>query len=1152
MVRAIDSRPTLAEVATCPSCQKGLPGEFPFCPFCGASLAGSVPRSALEERKTVSVLFCDLVGFTAQSEKADPEDVRARLRPYHERVLHELERFGGRVEKFVGDAVMAVFGAPVTHEDDAERAVRAGLALLAGIEELNADEPRLELAVRAAVNTGEAVVLLDHRPERGEAFVAGDVVNTAARLQQGAPSGALVVGEATYRLTREVVEYERLSDIAAKGKTEPVRVWRARTVVGRTDLEVARTPFVGRVDELALLEHTLARTVSEFAVQLVTVVGEPGAGKSRLVSEFRQSAEAHGVSAVWRRGRCLPYGEGITFWALGEVVKAECAILESDSVEGARQKLRVAVDAAVEGEDRDWLQARLGPLVGIGAAGAVAERRELFTAWRLFLEALALHFPRVLVFEDMHWAGEPLRNFIEHLVDRATGVPLMVLCTARPELYEAAPDWGGGKRDTTTIALPPLAPQETARLVSAILAHSKLPDETQSTLVERAGGNPLFAEEFARMIADRQAETGQEPTGTVTVPETVQSLIAARLDTLPAERKALLHDAAVLGRVFWAEGVAAIGEIDPVETTEALYQLAQKELIRRVRSSSVEGQSEYAFWHELVRDVAYGQIPRAERARKHQAAAKWLEQLTGDRIADHAELLAYHYREALSLARAAGIPDHELLPGAQRFLIEAAARAERLDRTAAESLYIEALSLLGGDDYRRPQIRARLGWLAFYAGQFKEGEERFGAAIAEADALERPEAAVDAISGLSYLYSASGETQRADALLDHWAQRLDGNRPDPLLGSLYSELARRNMLAGRYAECAYWADRAIDAHGAVGNRAAIVRPLQFRGTARLTGGDFEAGPADLRESLRLGLELGLGMETNYAFVNLSNVVWWLEGTQPALELVDSGIEFAERRGLEQPLMYTRAERLWLLFDLGRWDELLDEADELARWEQDATGGAIGTVRAITLPFTASVLVRRGKAAAARALTDAYLARLRLIADPQNLVPGLAIAAVVALANGDTAAALSLVAEIDVVTADDSMEWRHFCLADATRVCVAADHLSLARQLRQSSNATTPRNEISRITADAILAEASGLPADAVRLYSQAAERWQRFGNIPERAHALVGEGRAMLASSVGGACAPLEEARDLFASLGYRPAQVESEALLAQSIAAAT
>jgi class 3 adenylate cyclase/tetratricopeptide (TPR) repeat protein len=1131
----------------CPSCGKELPGEFPFCPFCTAPLQDGAPTSALEERKVVSVLFCDLVGFTARSEKADPEDVRARLRPYHERVKQELERFGGTVEKFVGDAVMAVFGAPVIHEDDAERAVRAGLATLAAIEELNAREPGLDLTVRAAVNTGEAVVSLGARPERGDAFVAGDVVNTAARLQGAAPPGALVVSEATYRLTRDAVEYEPLPHITAKGKEESIPLWRACAFVGRARGDAARTPFVGRADELALLERTLARTLSESAVQLVTLVGEPGAGKSRLVAEIRRSTEAGAASVEWRHGRCLPYGEGITFWALGEIVKAECGILESDSVDDARSKLRAAVDAVVDGEERDWLHARLGPLVGISASGAVADRRELFTAWRSFLEALALQAPRVLVLEDMHWAGEPLLEFVEHLVDHLTDIPLLVLCTARPELYETRPGWGGGKRNSTTIALPPLAPAETARLVSAILARSILPVETQTAVMERAGGNPLFAEEFARMVTDRQTGNGDEAATDVSVPETVQALIAARLDTLPSERKALLHDAAVLGKVFWAEGVATMGGRHPDEVADALHELARKELIRSVRNSSVEGQREYAFWHVLVRDVAYAQIPRAERGRKHQAAAEWIEQLAGDRVADHAEVLAHHYREALALARTAGIPEERVVEGAQRFLIEAAERAERLDRAAAESLYLEALSLLESEDPRRTQVLGRLGWLAFWAGHFKQAEERFRAAITGADGVGRPAAAVDAIAGLSYLYSASGETGRADDLLEQWVRRLDSGRPDPVLGSLFSEFARRHMLAGRYDECALWADRAIEVHRTAGNRAAIVRPLQFRGAGRLSGSDFQGAVADMRESLRLSLELGLGIETNYAYVNLSNFVWWLEGSRPALELIDSGIEFAKRRGLEHTMMYTRAERLWLLFDLGAWDELLDEADELARWEQDATGGAIGTVGAIALPFKASVLVRRGETDDARALTSAYVDRLRQIGDPQNLVPSLAIAAVVALGSADPARALSLVAEIDEVAGDDSIEWRHFCLAEATRVCMAAGDLGPARRLRQSSTKTTPRNEISRTAADAILAEASGALTDSARLYGDAAARWKEFGNVPEQAHALLGEGRVLLALGRPGAAESLHAARDIFASLRYRDPLAEAEALLTQA-----
>jgi class 3 adenylate cyclase len=374
-------------VVICPSCGKENPDGFAFCGYCTAALAELRPAPGLEERKIVSVLFCDLVGFTAASEQQDPEDVRARIRPYHARLRQEIERYGGTVEKFVGDAVMAAFGAPVAHEDDAERAVRAGLSILEAIAKLNEAEPDLDLNVRVGVNTGEAVVAVGANPERGEGLVTGDVVNTAARIESAAPVNGVAVAEQTYRVTSNVFEYEPLTPVAVKGKAEPLALWRAKAVRVRfgTDFAQHATPFVGRELEKPLLIGIFERALQQRSVQLVTVIGEPGVGKSRLVAELFSYTDAKLEIVRWRQGRCLPYGEGITFWALGEIVKREAAILESDSAELAAAKLEAAVPP--QEAERQWLLQRLAPLVGIEAAAA--ERQESFTAWRRYLEGLA-------------------------------------------------------------------------------------------------------------------------------------------------------------------------------------------------------------------------------------------------------------------------------------------------------------------------------------------------------------------------------------------------------------------------------------------------------------------------------------------------------------------------------------------------------------------------------------------------------------------------------------------------------------------------------------------------------------------------------------------------------------------------------------------
>ena len=515
-----------------------------------------------KERKVVSVLFVDLVGFTAQSESADPEDVDALLRGYHRDVRHEIERYGGTVEKFIGDAVVAVFGAPVAHEDDPERAVRAALRIL----------DATELDIRVAVNTGEVLVDLDSRPEHGEGMVTGDAVNTASRLQSAAPVRGILVGEATHSATERTIEYQELDPVEVKGKSRPLPVWRAVGARSRLGVDVdapAAAPFVGRRREFELLQQLFERSLEESGVQLVTVVGEPGAGKTRLVAELRRWVDERPELVLWRQGRCLPYGDGIAYWPVGEAVKAQAGVLESDDLSATAAKLEIALEGMPE---PDWLRVRLAPLLGLETSGS-ATREESFAAWRTFFEELAARSPLVLIVEDLHWADAAMLDFVEHLVEWSTGGRILVISTARPELYERHPGWGGGMRNATTISLSQLSNDDTARLVAALLERSVLPAETQALLLERAGGNPLFAEEFVRMLRDRGVDDA-------VVPGNVQALIAARLDTLEPERKRLIHDAAVVGKVFWGGAVASIAGVDPSRGADGAARAG------RARSSS--------------------------------------------------------------------------------------------------------------------------------------------------------------------------------------------------------------------------------------------------------------------------------------------------------------------------------------------------------------------------------------------------------------------------------------------------------------------------------------------------------------------------------------------------------------------------------------
>ncbi|HEX9599375.1 MAG TPA: adenylate/guanylate cyclase domain-containing protein [Gaiellaceae bacterium] len=1106
---------------------------------------GADPDRPVEERKVVSVLFADLVGFTARSERADPEDVRELLRPYHSRAKHEIERLGGTVEKFVGDAVMGVFGAPTAHEDDAVRAVTAALGIVDAIAELNEARPGTGLALRAAVNTGEAIVDLSAHPERGEIMVTGDVVNTAARLQEVAPLDGVVVGELTYRTTRDSIEYEQLEPASLKGKAEPVGVWRA---TARRGVE-RRTPpvaFVGRDEDLALLEHAFTRTLRERSIQLVTVVGEPGVGKSRLVREFRSLVERRPEEVAWRQGRCLPYGEGITFWALGEIVKTHAGILESDDSTHAAEKLRAAIEVvSAESGEREWLATRLAPLAGaqLAAGAEPAERSESFTGWRRFFEAVAAERPLVLVVEDLHWADPALLEFVDHLVDWSTGVAILVISTARPELFERKPGWGGGKRNSTTISLSPLTSEETARLISALLPQAVLPAETQVALLERAGGNPLYAEEFVRMLADRGIVGGRGAVveSEILVPETVQALISARLDTLAPDRKALLQEAAVVGKVFWDGALASMAGADEESVAESLHDLVQKELVRPIRGSSVEGEAEYVFWHVLIRDVAYGQIPRLARVRKHEAAAAWMERLAGDG-SDKAEILAYHYGQALELARAAGAVEEgeRLETPAGRFLVLAGDRAVQLDVAKAEGYYRRALELLPDGHPNRAEVIAKAAETAWLAGRLLEAERGYEEAIADArrqeNVLRAGEVMVDLVASLR----DRGETRRARALLDDAVALLEREPPGRELALAYLNVARDDAVSGRARDCLESSARAIRLLERLGMRDHAARTLQFRGGARIDLGDLE-GLDDLRESLRLSLELGLGYYTVNAYGNLAENVWQIEGPAAALDLYRAGIDFGERRGIAFKTRWVEGEMLWSLFDLGGWDELLERAERLIRSDEAHGGSQVGIM---ALTYRARVLVLRGQTAEAASSRERFLAAARQSGDRQVLVPALAVAGLIGLASGDVRGAVELIDELEGSTRDYA-GWRSHELADALRVCSRAGELELGRRLLEGGAEFVPRDRHEALTARAELAEGRGESERAAELYAEAAERWGEFGHALERGLTLLGRGRCLAALGwTDEATAPLREADAAFRHLGAAPLLGETAALL--------
>ena len=673
----------------CPNCERENPDDAAFCNACGTPLEKPAAR---EERKIVTVLFVDLVGFTARAEQLDPEDVRAILNPYYTRLRSEIEVFGGTVEKFIGDAVMAVFGAPVAHGDDPERAVRAALAVRDAVAQMNEAEPELDLQVRLAVNTGEAIVALGANPDLGEGLVAGDVVNTASRLQTAAPTNGILVGQATHRATRGSFEYAEVEALVVKGKRTPVRAWLANSASsGPGERASSGVPMLGRVHELAVLNRIFDGVVADRRPHLVTVVGDAGIGKTRLGVEFSDRLEREGARVL--RGRSLPYGAVTTYGTFAQHVKGFAEIFANDDAELGREKLRAAI-GTLECEDAEELSSDLALLIGLEAGREVPDRQTLFRAARRFVELLAADQPTVLLFEDIHWAGSGTFDLVEMLASRVRDVPLLLLALARPDLQHARPGWGGGMPAYTALSLQALDDESAAELALQLLGAEV--EAATSRVVETAEGNPLFIEELAASVAERS------PASAAPLPTTIRELISARLDALPPSERTVLLDAAVVGKLFWLGALESLdGSVG--DLPELLDSLEARDLVRREPLSWIEGDEQYTFKHVMIREVAYATLPRTSRRELHAAVARFLEEATGDAAAT-ATALAEHWREAGDAERAL---DYMELAGDQ------AAGGWAKDEAAA--LYAQGLELLPDGDPRHRQL-ARKHALAAAAG----------------------------------------------------------------------------------------------------------------------------------------------------------------------------------------------------------------------------------------------------------------------------------------------------------------------------------------------------------------------------------------------------------------------------------------------------
>jgi class 3 adenylate cyclase/tetratricopeptide (TPR) repeat protein len=672
-------------VPVCASCGQENPAIARFCLACGLPLADESARR--EERRLISVLFVDLVGFTSRAEQLDPEDVQALLRPYHDAVRSEVESFGGSLEKFIGDAVVGVFGAPTAFGDDAERAVRAALTVRDTLARMDEEDPRLDLKVRIAVNTGEALVTLNARTALGESMIVGDVVNTASRLQTAAPVGGVLVGEETYQATRDSIVYAPVEAVEAKGKEQPVAAWVALRAKRQPGERAIAGALVGRAHELEMLRGIWERVSAERTPHLVTVVCPAGVGKTRLAHEFAAKVRDRGGRTV--RGRVLPYRESTAYSALAFQLKQLCSIFETDSSEAALAKLRDAVTKLLPEAETHDVTEHLAVVLGLDAATSVSDRESLFISIRSFIEAVASDQPTMFVFEDLHWADEALLDLVELLAARLRDLPVLLLVLARPELLDARPGWGGGLLAHAAIPLRPLISTDATELATNRLEDAGASLERAADLAAVAAGNPLFIEQLAAALA----ESGDPDAA---LPTTIRGIISARLDALPPGERSVLLDAAVAGRVFWRGALERMAT-EPEALAGALAHLERRELIKRERVSAFEGHEQYTFSHVLVRDVAYELLPRSARRERHREAARFFEEATGE-FGEAETALARHWRDA-------GEPDRALT-----YFVAAAEAAERgWAKQHAAELYREALRLVPEDDKdRRRELTLRL------------------------------------------------------------------------------------------------------------------------------------------------------------------------------------------------------------------------------------------------------------------------------------------------------------------------------------------------------------------------------------------------------------------------------------------------------------
>jgi class 3 adenylate cyclase/tetratricopeptide (TPR) repeat protein len=973
----------------CPACGVSAPEGARFCMSCGAGLQGEgapqapageaspssgdgaghgtvtpaapTPTPTLDERRTVTVLFADLSGYTAIAEELDPESVKRLLERILTRLGAEVDKYGGYVDKFIGDNVMAIFGAPIAHGDDAERAVRAGLGMQASMGEINAplaQQHGVTFELCVGINTGEVLA----GDVAGSYTVIGDTVNVAARLQAAALPGSVTVGERTYGATREAIAFRPLPDpLVLKGKAEPVGAWEAlagepEAGAAMPDGQPARAPLVGRTAELAQLDDLVDRVQRRRGPHLATVIGEAGVGKSRLLAQFELELAARAPRPLVRRGRCLPYGSSIAYWPLGEIIRAECEIVDGDSPATAWSKLSARLTQLLDGRegDRESSSASkvgvIGRVLGIEAPSAAPAEDEdaqrarevFFAAVHSCVEGLAREGPLVLVWEDIHWADEGMLDLIEHLT-RWVRAPVLQICLTRDELLERRVDWGGVRRDATTMFLEPLGEAETRELISSLLALDDLNESVVAAVAERAEGNPLFAEEMVRRLAEKDGASA------AALPATVQALLAARLDALEPFQRRLVAHASVVGRTFWEGALEPVVQAEAGDLQQALRVLREKDIVIVGEGGALAGEPELAFKHALIRDAAYAMLPKAVRAQKHFEVGQFIESRAGERVEEVVSLLAEHYGRAAQLGVELSLAPAELAPYRVKALhyLEAAADAATAFYSNAEafSQYEAAREQAGDDDEALARLLEKQGDVALRLGRVDAAIEVWMRALDYRHSQEELEREAELHRKIGAGLAHKGERKQAIEHHQRGINLIKDGEPSLALVRLYEEAAWLYMQTGDNMLAIYASEKALRLAEQLGEARAASRAHGIFGRVFGRIGDT----AKARENLERAVELASGSDAHETVLALTALGHHLESSDGdytgAGEVYGQALELAQQVGDVPAEVELHAAVAQLALYAGDWQQVEHSSDISAELSERE-----GLVGKLCLPY----------------------------------------------------------------------------------------------------------------------------------------------------------------------------------------------------------